>query len=143
MEYEKCLVQIDNILSHLSEENLEKIPLELREAIKKEKDKNYEWAYDEGKSLSEQNIDRETISMLSYLNMEYLLNEKQKEFIQKLHEFNEKKSEEAKKEKYNYDDMFKTKKINNEPSKVMLVEVKKEKWYRKIFTFFKKIFKRT
>ncbi len=41
MEYEKCLVQLDEILKYLSDENLQKIPNEIKEFIKSEKDKNY------------------------------------------------------------------------------------------------------
>jgi len=41
--------------------------------------------------------------------MEYLLNEKQKQFMQELHEFNEKKLEEEKAKQYNPDDIFKNK----------------------------------
>ena len=45
--------------------------------------------------------------MLSYLNMEYLLNEEQKEFMQNLHKLNEQKLEKEKQEKYNPDNLFK------------------------------------
>ena len=44
------------------------------------KDKEYFWKYDEKKPLKEQDVSRDTIAFLSYLNMEYLLNEKQKGF---------------------------------------------------------------
>ena len=46
--------------------------------------------------------------------------------------------------KYNPDDLFKNKKSNNvenEVKELALVETKKEKWYEKIFSFIKKIFK--
>ena len=42
-------------------------------------------------------------------------------------------------EKYNPEDLFKTRKekINSE---VAIIEVKEQKWYKKIFMFFRKIF---
>ncbi len=107
MEYTKCLVELDEILNYLSVENLEKIPIEIRNSINEHKDKEYIWKYDETKELKEQELDRKTIAMLSYLNMEYFLNEEQKEFMQNLHNLNEQKREKEKQEKYNPDNLYK------------------------------------
>ena len=38
MNYKQCLVELDEVLEQLSNENLNKIPIELRNAIKREKD---------------------------------------------------------------------------------------------------------
>lgn len=138
MEYEKCLVQLDEILKYLSDENLQKIPNEIKEFIKSEKDKNYLWKYDESKALNEQNLDRKTIVILSYLNMEYLLNTKQKEFIKRNHDFNEEKLEKEKQE----NDIFKNNKKSIVQGEVSLVQMKEDKWYNKVFYFIKWIFKR-
>lgn len=100
MTYEKCLVELDEILNNLSKEDLNKIPYEIRNAIKEKKDKQYIWKYDKSKDLTEQNIDRKTIIMLSYINMEYLLNTEEKEVMKKLHKYNEEKAEREKKQKY-------------------------------------------
>ena len=96
MENAKCLVQLDEILTYLSEEDINKIPNEIRQNIKNKKDTNYIWNYDTTKSLIEQKIDRKTIAMLSYLNMEYLLSEEQKKLMEQIHELNEKKAEQMK-----------------------------------------------
>lgn len=106
MEYEKCLVELDEILNHLDPNDLEKIPSQIRRNIKEKKSKNYIWKYDENKELKEQNIDRRTISMLSYLNMQYLVSSEQKELLEKMHKFNEMKMEKEKKEKYKVEDLF-------------------------------------
>lgn len=141
MEYKKCLVQLDEVLSYLSEEDLNKIPNEIRDSIKEQKDSEYIWEYDEDKNLSEQNLDRNTVAMLSYLNMEYLLNDKQKEYMQKLHEFNERKLEQQKQEKYNPNDIFKPHNQDNTSSNLP-AETNKFKWYQKVFIFIKKIIKK-
>ena len=96
MEYTKCLVELDEVLKYLNTEELEKIPYEIRNAIKEKKDKNYVWNYDESKDLSDQNLNRKTIAMLSYLNMEYLLNDEQRMLMEKLHRLNEEKLERLK-----------------------------------------------
>lgn len=117
VDYNKRLVEVDEILNYLSEEDLLKIPEEVRNTIKENKDKEYFWQYDETKPLKDQEVSRDTIAFLSYLNMEYLLNEQQKEYMQQLHELNEKKLEEAKVEKYGVDDLFKRNKPQQEEIK--------------------------
>ena len=49
-------------------------------------------SFDETKELKDQNLSRDTIIILSHLNMEYLLNEEQKKLMEQIHEFNEKKT---------------------------------------------------
>lgn len=142
MEYQKCLVELDEILNHLREEDRKKIPYEIRNSIKKEKDEQYKWNYDETKSLREQNINRKTIAMLSYLNLEYLLSEEQKALLEEMHKFNEIKTEEEKEKKYNTKELFKNKTIKKEEPIIILPEIKEEKWSKRITSFFRKVTKR-
>ena len=79
--------------------------------------------------------------MLSYLNMEYLLNDEQKELMKQIHQNNEEKVEEEKYEKFNPDNLFKTKTEYCKKEKTALVELNSEKWYEKIILFIKSIFK--
>jgi len=111
LEYDKRLVEIDEILNYLSKADLEKIPEDVRQAIKENKNNEYVWKYDETKPLKEQDISRDTIILLSYLNMEYLLNEKQKELMEQIHKENEKKVEVQQEQQFQYEDLFK--KANN------------------------------
>ena len=140
MEYKQCLVQLDEVLNHLNEEELEKIPYEIRESIKQNKDTEYAWNYDSSKSLNEQELDRKVIAMLSYLNMEYLLNEEQKKLMEDMHKFNEKKIQEELSYGNDMEDIFKKKTVNNEiENKTLPIEIKQEKWYTKIGLYFKNI----
>lgn len=142
MEYQKCLVELDEILEHLREEEQKKIPYEIRNIIKREKDKKYKWNYDETKSLREQNINRKTIAMLSYLNLEYLLSKEQKVVLSEIHKLNEIKTEEEKKKKYNTKDLFKNKTTKKEEMVSIIVETKDKKWTNKVITFLKQITKK-
>lgn len=142
METKKCLVELYEVIKYLSDEDLQKIPLEIREIIREKKDKEYIWKYDESKKLTEQNLNRKTIIMLSYLNMEYLVNEEQKRLLKELHEYNEKKSEEEKTKKYSYDNLFNRNKDNDLKNKVMLIEINQDKWYKKVLSFFTRLLKR-
>ncbi len=110
VDYNKRLVEVDEVLNYLSDEDLEKIPEEIRNLIKENKDKEYVWNYDGTKPLKEQGLNRDTIAFLSYLNMEYLLNEEQKKLMEQIHKFNEEKAEAEKQNKYSNQDLFKDKK---------------------------------
>lgn len=157
MEYKKCLVELDEILNYLKDEDLRKIPYDIRKAINEKKDKQYNWNYDESKDLYEQHISRKTIAMLSYLNMEYLLNKEQKLLMQELHRFNEKKVEKEKFKKYNQDNIFNQNmnnvykeineinhenknKINGSYSDMQMIIKKEDKWYKKIIKAIANIF---
>lgn len=142
MVYEKCLVELDEILKYLPNEYLSKIPYEIRKNIKQKKDSNYTWNYDETKELSEQNINRETIIMLAYLNMQFLLNVEEKTVMEQFHKYNEEKVEKEKLEKYNPNNIFKANNTDSESNKVMLVTIEEKKWYQKIFDFLKKFISR-
>ncbi len=110
VDYNKRLVEVDVILNHLSESDYNKIPEDVLQLIKDNMDKEYTWVFDESKPLKEQNVSRDTIAFLSYINMEYLLNDKQKEYMQKLHEINEqekRKEEYSNDVKYDYSELFK------------------------------------
>ena len=146
IDYNKRLVEVDEILNHLSEENLQKIPDDVKQLIKENKDKDYVWKYDETKELKDQNLSRDTIVFLSYINMEYLLNEKQKEYMQKLHELNERKLEEEKANQYSADDLFKKsnlkeeKKQYEEQTKQYALVVYKESFFKKMINRIKSLF---
>lgn len=141
MEYEKCLVEVDEVLNHLSKEELNKIPENVLKGIKKHKDKEYMWKYDESKQLEEQKFDRNTIVILSYINMEYLLNKEQKDLMEKLHELNEQNFINEIQEKYDSKDLFKTKTNTNVENENAIAKLENNKWYNKMFSFIKRIFK--
>jgi len=86
----KVLVEVDEILRYLPEEELKKIPEDIRKAIYEKKDEEYIWLYDESKPLKEQNISRDTVAILSYLFMEYIYNNEQKELMKEIFKFNDK-----------------------------------------------------
>lgn len=88
VDYNKRLVEVYEVLKYLSEDDYRKIPKSLIEAIKQNKDKNYNWYYNAAKKLKDQDLCDDTIAILSYINMNFLLNDKQKEFVNKLHLIN-------------------------------------------------------
>lgn len=144
VDYNKRLVEVDEVLNYLSDEDLEKIPEEIRNLIKENKDKDYVWQYDETKPLKEQGLNRDTIAFLSYLNMEYLLNEEQKKLMEQIHKFNEEKAEAEKQNKYSTQDLFKDKKeiksqITENTKNTQMIVVK-ENFFTRIINKIKSLF---
>lgn len=136
LDYNKRLVEVSVILNHLKKSDYNKIPKEIIEKIERNKDKEYSWDYDEKKDLKNQNVSNDTIAILSYLNMQYLLNQEQKEFMQGIFNENQIEADNIKREKYNPDKIF-NKKVRNQE----LIKYKKYNFIQKIFIKIKKIFK--
>lgn len=135
MEDKKVLTEVYEILKHLSSENFNKIPSNVINLIKTNKDDKYVWNYDTTKSLTEQNISRDAVAVLSYINMEYLLNNQQREFIENLHRKNEEVLEQLKRKRYNSDNLFNNKtRHTNINTDIALIEYPKEKWYKRLFS---------
>ena len=135
MEDKKVLTEVYEILKHLSSENFNKIPSNVINLIKTNKDDKYVWNYDTTKSLTEQNISRDAVAVLSYINMEYLLNDRQREFIENLHKQNEEVLEQLKRKRYNSDNLFNNKtRHTNINTDIALIEYPKEKWYKRLFS---------
>ena len=109
VDYKKRFVEVDEVLNYLSKIDLAKIPESFRNTIKQNKDPNYIWHYDQTKSLKDQNLSRDTIIILSYINMEFLLSKEQKVLMQKVHDYNEKK----KRNQNQNEDILSSKVLNN------------------------------
>lgn len=103
----KRLVEVECILKKLESKYINKIPKEIWNFIEQNKDKEYIYKYDESKALEDQDLNIDTIAILTYINMEYLLNEKEKSEIQEILKIDEQIAEKEKKEKYNIDNIFK------------------------------------
>lgn len=151
-DYRKRLVEVDEILNYLDEEEYEKIPKDVIQAIKDNKDNEYTWKYDETKELKDQDVSKDTIAILSYLNMEYLLNEEQRKVMEQIHQMNEDKLEKEKREKYKSEDLFKKedvndKKLNQEEGKKQetksnIVPTNEEGFFRKLINKIKRFFRK-
>lgn len=88
-DFSKRLVELDELLNFLSYEELLKIPQELLKMIKENKDENYTWKYNKSLSLIEQSLNKDTLSMLSYITITYLLSDDEKDLAMKFLEINE------------------------------------------------------
>lgn len=143
IDYNKRLVEANEILKYFPENQFARIPSEIIQSIKINMDKEYVWNYDETKELMEQNINEDTLAILAYLNMEYILNEKQKNTLKDICKLNEQKEEDKKREKYN-DDLFNKKnsnsQIDNIPQNEYPLMVVKDNFFTRLIKKIKSIF---
>lgn len=134
---DKSLTEVYEVLKHLSEIEFNKIPKEAIDIIIQNKDNEYNWQYDDSKDLINQNLSREAIAILSYINLEYLLSDEKRKLMEEIYEINQRKLEEKKKDLYKKDEIFKNREIvKNEgaPTKEKNVSLVKTK--ENIFTKF-------
>lgn len=133
--YKEVLIVINN----LSKEDYEKIPEKYIEYLENNCNEDYKFEYDTSKSFNEQELLDDTKYILFGLFEKFGATEQQKEKIKAFKANYTNRLELQKREKYNYDNLFKN---NNEIviEEETLIEVKGKKWYEKIFSFFRKIF---
>ena len=116
--------------------------------IEEEKSSTYNPQYREDRSLNEQNIKRESLSMIALFHLYYWCNsDEEKEQLKQLFKSNEEKHQAEIREKYNPDNLFKKREKTFEPpveetkQDTQLIE-KKENFIQKIFNKIQKIFKK-
>ena len=88
--------EVTEFLSLLDEEQINKVPKQLRELFEEEKDHSYKKAIDPNKPIKEQNLMEETLAIIALLNLEYWCeDEQEKEKLRKIYSNNEKTYEEV------------------------------------------------
>jgi len=137
-EENKRFVEVYEILKQMPTESVMKIPENIRNYIRDNRDEEYIWNYDKTKDFKEQDINEDTLVMLAYLNTEYMLDEKQKKLMKQIYKINQQKLEKEKGEKYNPDSLFKKSKNKEEKE----IAEYKEGLFVKIKRMFKNLFQK-
>lgn len=148
----RAYTEVLEILKHISQEELNKIPTEIIKFMEDNRDNTYNFTYDVSQSLGEQKVLRETNSIIIYIFKKYFATDVQKEKINNILMKNELKYQKELKEKYNPELLFKKKEykiedekesIENNMEEVSLIEYKENifiKLIKKIKNNFLKIF---
>lgn len=162
--FAKAYKEIFVIIGHLSDEDRNKIPKEFVDMIETKMDKDYVFNYDLTKDLTDQHVLRETMSILAYIYINYIgeyndVKEIKTQFQKDIIEHE--KIKKAIYEKNNPNDgISNLRKANNSVNsnisdqsssgkvnqkefekEVSLIDSKQDKWYSKIVSFFKNMFK--
>ena len=137
--------EVDEILKLLEDTYIEKIPEKIRNFFKEERDKDYKPQINMEKPLIEQNLKRETIILLTILNLNYWCEDEEKQELLNELAKNEKEKREIE-EKYNPNNLFKNK-INNDidnsnEESLQMVEYKEQNWIKKLLNKIKNFFKK-
>ena len=144
--YLKAYKEVTEILKYVPKESVEKIPFEIRKMFETKMDAKYDFKVDINKNFQEQVLLDETKAILANIFRDYWATPYQKERIKAKEQYDRKKTEEEKKEKYDFEEIFKKRKIENislESESIdnkLPIEIKKESFYKKIFSLFKRIF---
>ena len=144
-ELSQRLIEVEYVLNKMDEKYKKKIPQEFFEFLNKNKDINYKFQYDDSKSIIENNLHIDTISILTYININFLLDaESKKEMISILNK-DEIIAEEQKRKQHNPDSIFKNridKHIEQTSDNVKMIEYR-ESVFRKIISKIRKLFHKT
>lgn len=142
----EAYAEVDSILGLMDTKYIVEIPKQLREMFKSKKSNDYKKAIVANKPLQEQNLNPETLEILAVLNYNYWCkDENKKKELLDLYCKNDLKKEQELREKYNPDNIFKTKQEAEENIEIKhteMIEYKEPKWYQKIFAKILKIFKK-
>ena len=148
VKYANAYSEVLEILKYVTKEDYEKIPNSKIELFETNHNKEYVFKYNPNKTLDEQNVSKTAKAIIAILFRDYWATEIQKEKIINKQNYDRMKLEEEKRTRYNPDNLFK----NNEKKVIMNDVEKKEelalteandiKWYKKVWSFLIKFFRK-
>ena len=141
VEFNNACYEVLEILKHVKEEDLLKIPKEEIQILKNNANYKHNFTYDLKKDIKKQEISKMAKGIIAVYFYKYTASEKQKEKIRIKQEYDLKLRQGT---NYSYNEMFKPKikqetVISNENNKVELIEYKPEKWYMIVINKIKKL----
>lgn len=141
--FAKACTEVCEVFEFLDDNYINSIPKKFMEFLKENQDINYKKDLDAQKPLENQNLLQETIDLLALIKLTYWCkDDKEKAGFQNLLYENEKKYQQDIKEKYNPDNLFKKKVLDNTEENIQLVEYKKENIFEKILKRIKDFFRK-
>ena len=140
--YPKAYAEVSKILKYLPKEDYDKIETKFINMIENKKDKNYIYELDNTKEIENQNILKETRTILAYIFFHYLGTPEENARIKQKFKQDIINDEKQKQEMYSTD-IFKQKEFayENENKNTDLVVYKKENLFEKIIKKIRNVFK--
>ena len=133
----RAFSEVDAFLTTLGKSYINKIPKDILDVIKSEKDESYKVKIDPDISIESQDFSREAISIILWLNLEFFCNDEQKELLEKIYSNNQKLYEKEQKEKYSVENIF----PKNDEKNNSLVKKEKQNLFKRILKYIKNLFK--
>lgn len=140
--YAKAYKEVVEILNNVLLESVNKIPADMIEMFKHNMDTSYNFKIDVTRSFENQVLMEETKAILANIYKDYWATPYQKERINEKERIDREILEKEKAVKYNSDELFNEKKELKEEnySKDLPIEIKKENFFKKLITFIKSLF---
>lgn len=144
--YPKAYTEVLEILKYMPIDDVKKIPKELIDTFEYKKDSNYKFVIDENQDFSKLKILDETEAIMVNIFEDYWATPEQKAKIEAKMREDMRRIEEEKKIKYNVD-IFKKEDIKKQDTvnenitndNNLPMEVKQERFFKRVINFFKKI----
>ena len=102
-EYSNAYTEVYEILKYIPKVDYEKLPKNMINLLKCNKNDNYVFRYDVNKTLTEQNVSKKAKTIIAIFFRDYWATSKQREIIKANEERDFKLLEEEKQKKYNID----------------------------------------
>lgn len=131
-KYSEAIVDVLDILSHMEEEDQDKVPQKFIDTLKEHASKNYVPNIDYSKRLVEMDLSEEARGILGVIYRHYWCPEEKKSDFEKRITQNEIEFQKMIREKYNPNNIFKDEEYVMQNEDNSLIEVKKESIFRKI-----------
>ena len=139
--------ELYEILSLMDKQTVMKVPIDILNTIKEQRNPKYETRIDKNDIFNENNVNKETIDLLCYLDYHYWMDESKKAEVDKIRLQRFKEDDDKKREEYNPNDLFKNvNKVEVSPNKdgmendnINLLEYK-ESFFTKLKKLIFKIF---
>ena len=139
--YKNAYKEVYTILNYLEEDDYNKIPTEVINAIENNMNDEYEYYMNEEVDLFKQPMMEETKATLFNLFRDYLSTPEQKEKIIKMQNQDRLKLERKKEQEYSINVFEKKEKVEFKIDENLFLTVESNSLYRKIIKFFKKLFR--
>ena len=141
--------EVYQVLNLLGNEYIDKLPTSLINMLKEKREINYNPQYTDDIPLNEQNIKKETISIIVLLYLNYWCkNDNEISEVKNVLKENENKYQVEPREKHNPDNIFSNQHRNSSidnaqnNQELSLIERKNIKWYKKIWKTIKNFFRK-
>lgn len=141
-EFRNSCKEVLEILKFVNEDDIEKIPKYEIEILQKNANKDYEFVYNQNKTMEEQNVSKLAKAIIATYFEKYTATEMQKQKIKEKRIYDDIQIEKRKSEEYGQVDLFKnySKDINSFKENNELVPINNEKWYKRLWNKIKGIF---
>lgn len=140
IEYANAYSEVLEVLKYIPKEDYNKIPKEKIKLFEANFNRNNQFKYNPLLTLEEQNVSKRARAIIAILFKNYWATEKQKQIIQQKAKQDIMQLEKEKQEKYNVQELFKTKPIQPQEKVQDIVEYKEnilKRFIRKIKIFLK------